>query len=162
MVARADRSVSDTRAAPTAAAPGRAGAPTTAVAPVVWRSPVPVTVVFGAVGGTTVARPVAGVDVVVPGLGEAVVVRPVDVALGLVLSGGSGGTATTGTDAEVRTVGSWSAIRPPSPAPLAVAVPELPEAEAAEPDPAAALPASDEMGATTGVGGGVVAVARGV
>src|SRR5258705_9527766 len=92
MVARADRSVSDTRAAPTAAAPGRVGAPTTEVAPVVWRRPVPVTVVFGAVDGTTVARPVAGVDVVVPGLGEAVVGRPVDDVLGLVLRGGAAAT----------------------------------------------------------------------
>jgi hypothetical protein len=41
-----------------------------------------------------------------------------------------------------------------------VPVPEIPEA--AEPDVEAALPASDEMGATTGVGGGVVDVARGV
>jgi hypothetical protein len=155
MVARADRSVSDTRAAPTAATPGRAGAPTTEVAPLVWRSPVPVAVDFGATGGTTVARPVAGVDPVRPGLGDAVVVRPVDVRLGLAPV--SGGTATTGTEAEVRTVGSWSAIRPPSPEPPAVPVPEL---AGAEPDAGAALPARDEVGA--GVGGGVVAVARGV
>jgi hypothetical protein len=157
MVARADRSVSDTRAAPTAATPGRAGAPTTEVAPLVWRSPVPVTVVFGATGGTTVARPVAGVDAVRLGLGDAVVVRPVDIGLGFVPV--SGGTDTTGTEAEVRTVGSWSAIRPPSPEAPAVPVAELAEAV---PGADAALPASDEMGATTGVGGGVVEVARGV
>src|SRR5258705_4694585 len=55
-VARAERRVSETRAAPTAALPGvRDGAPTTEVAPVVGRTPVPAVLTDDV--ATTAARP---------------------------------------------------------------------------------------------------------
>src|SRR5258706_9293704 len=68
-VARADRTASDPRAAPTAAAdaaPARPGAPTVDVAPVVWRIPVPVTVVVPPTAARATTGPVA-----LPGLTDA-------------------------------------------------------------------------------------------
>src|SRR5262245_53586133 len=110
-VARAERSVSETRAAPTTAAPEvRPGAPTTEVAPLVCRTPVPVTeVVFTDDEATTEARAMTG-----PGVGGGVAVGPVVPVRPAELVDGLGavpaGTPTTGTVA--RTVGSLSATRP--------------------------------------------------
>src|SRR5262245_29781540 len=63
------RAVSGAR---TRLAPGRVGAVTDAtygVDPFVWRTPAPVTVDAGAVGGTTAARAITGVDPPTPGTG---------------------------------------------------------------------------------------------
>src|SRR6185369_4812794 len=93
-VARAERTASVTRAAPTAGLPGRLGV-TTGVDPVVPRRPVPVTVEAGA---ATVARAMTGAGPLLVGT-LAVPVR-VGALVALVAAVPLAGTPTTGTEDE--------------------------------------------------------------
>lgn len=97
-VARADRTASVTRAAPTAAAPAaRPGAvPTTDVAPVVCLRPAPVTVVFPGAGAVTLARAMTGL-LPRPDIGAAPDAEPP--TTGAPPEGVPAGTRTVGSEA---------------------------------------------------------------